>query len=169
MIDITKIKRSMSAAIPNADFIHWIAGALDLSLNDDTQKKLGIAWQPQFFGLANVANREEVSKALRNAYSPTKYVPRPVQMKECDGSARAISYASKTDFVKRIAYRTEVGPPENRRKCWTTRKVSLRPIEHVRAMLWMHRIGFAGRLFLRGVRMTRVGDSVGLVKIRKRE
>jgi hypothetical protein len=111
MIDTTKIKRSMSAAIPNADFIHWIAGALDLSLNDDTQKKLGIAWQPQFFELANVTNREEVSKALRNAYSPTKYVPRPVQMKECDGSARAISYAFKTDFVKRIAYRTEVGPP----------------------------------------------------------
>jgi hypothetical protein len=111
MIDTTKIKRSMSAAIPNADFIHWIAGAFDLRLNDDTQKKPGIAWQPQFFGLANVTNREEVSKALRNAYSPTKYVPRPVQMKECDGSARAISYAFKTDFVKRIAYRQKWSHP----------------------------------------------------------
>jgi hypothetical protein len=169
MLNTTKIKRSMSAAIKNADFIHWMAGGIDLSLNDDTQKNLGIAWQTQFFGFADVTSREDLSKVLRDAYDPTNYTPRPVQTKGCDGSTRALSYAFKTDFVRRIAYRAIVGPPENRRKCWHTRKVSLRPTEHVRALLWLHRVGLAGRLILRGVRMTRIGDSVGLVKIKKRE
>jgi hypothetical protein len=36
-------------------------------------------------------------------------------------------------------------------------------------MIWMHQIGLGGRLFLSGVRMTRVGDSVGLIKIKKLE
>jgi len=146
-----------------------MAGGVDLSLNDDRQKKQGIAWQPQFYGLAAVTDVEALSKLLRETYRPTKTAPRPVQTKECDGSTKVISYAFKTDFVRRIAYRTEVGPPERRRKCWHTRKVSLRASEHVQAMLWMHQIGLRGRLFLHGVRMTRNGNGVGLVKIKKLE
>ena len=168
-LNTIKMKRDVTETIKDADDLAWMIGGIDLSLNDDTQKKLGIAWQPQFYGFADGTSREVLSKVLRDTYSPTKKAPRPVQTKECDGSAKAFSYALKTEFVRRIAYRAIVGPPENRRKCWHTRKVSLRPIEHVRAMLWLHRIGFAGRLFLRGVRMTRIGDSVGLVKIKKRE
>ena len=163
------MKRSMSETIKNADDLAWIAGGIDLSLNDDRQKKQGIAWQPQFYGLADVTNVEVLSNLLRSTYSPTKTAPRPVQIKQCDGSTKVILYAFKTDFVRRIAFRTEIGPPDRRRKCWQTRKVSLRASEHVRAMLWMHRVGLAGRLFLRGVRMTRTGKSVGLVQMKKLE
>jgi hypothetical protein len=165
----TGMKRSLSQTVKDADGLEWMAGGIDLSLNDDRQKKQGIAWQPQFYGLADVNDVEALSNLLRGTYSPTKPAPRPVQIKECDGSTKVISYAFKTDFVRRIAYRTEVGPSDNRRKCWHTRKVSLRAGEHVQAMLWMHRVGLAGRLFLRGVRMTRTGNSVGLVQIKKLE
>jgi hypothetical protein len=163
------MKRSLSAAIKNADGLAWLVGGIDLSLNDDTQRKLDIAWQPQFYGFAQVTSREVVSKTLGDKYSPSKTAPRPVQVKDCDGSARAISYGFKNDFVRRIAYRGQAGPPGNRRKFWTTRKVSPRATEHVRAMLWLHKIGLGGRLFLKRVRMTRTGDSVGLVKIKKLE
>jgi hypothetical protein len=168
-LDTTSMKRSFSETIKNADGLQWMAGGIDLSLNDDRQKKQGIAWQPQFYGLADVNDVEALSSLLRGTFSPTKIAPKPVQIKECDGSTKVISYAFKTDFVRRIAYRTEVGPPERRRKCWHTRKVSLRASEHVQAMLWMHKTGLAGRLFLRGVRMTRTGNSVGLVQIKKLE
>jgi hypothetical protein len=168
-LDTTSSKRSLSDTCKRAGGFILAVGGLDLSLNDDTQKGQGIGWQLQFYGFADMASREALSTVLRDTFSPTKTVLRPVQIKDCDGSARAISYAFKTDFVRRIAYRTTVGPPERRRRCWHTRKVSLRPIEHVRAMIWMHRTGFAGRLFLRGVRMTRIGDSVGLVQIKKLE
>jgi hypothetical protein len=169
VLDTTGMKRSISETIKDADGLEWMAGGIDLSLNDDTQKNQGIVWQPQFYGLADVNDVEALSSLLRETYSPTNTTPRPVQIKECDGSARVISYAFKTEFVRRIAFRAEVGPPENRRKCWDTRKVSLRAGEHVQAMLWMHRVGLAGRLFLRGVRMTRTGNSVGLVQIKKLE
>jgi hypothetical protein len=168
-LDTTGMKRSISETIKDADGLKWMAGGVDLSLNDDSKKKQGIAWQPQFYGLADVTNVEALSNQLRGTYSPTKTAPKPVQIKECDGSTKVISYAFKTDFVRRIAFRAEVGPPDNRRKCWHTRKVSLRAGEHVQAMLWMHRVGLAGRLFLRGVRMTRTGNSVGLVQIKKLE
>jgi hypothetical protein len=168
-LNTTRMKRSLSESLKNTDGLSWMVGGIDISLNDDTQKNGDIAWQPQFYGFADVTSREALSKVLRDTYGPTKKAPRPVQIKECDGSTKAISYAFKTDFVRRIAYRTEVGPPEKRRKCWNTRKVSLRPAEHVRAMLWMHQVGLAGRLYLRGVRMTRTGDSVGLVRIKKLE
>ena len=169
VLGTTKLKRFLSESMNNANGLAWMTGGIDLSLNDDTQKKLDIAWQPQFYGFADVPSVETLSKMLRDTYSPIKFVPRPIRIQECDGSARAISYAFKTEFVRRVAYRAIVGPPENRRKCWHTRKVSLRPVEHVQAMLWMHNVGLAGRLFLKGVRMTRVGDSVGLVDIRRRE
>ena len=126
-LSTTKLKRALSETIKDADGLAWMVGGIDLSLNDDTQKGQGIAWQPQFYGFADVVNLEPLSKVLRDTYSPTKRAPRPVQIKECDGSARAISYGFKTEFVRRIAYRTIVGPPDNRRKCWHTRKVSLRP------------------------------------------
>jgi hypothetical protein len=168
-LDTTGMKRSLSETIKKADGLTWMVGGIDISLNDDTQKNGDIAWQPQFYGFADVTSREDLSKVLRDAYGPTKIAPRPVQIKECDGSTTAISYAFKTDFVRRIAYRTIVGPLEKRRKCWHTRKVSLRPAEHVRAMLWLHQVGLGGRLVLRGVRMTRNGDSVGLVRIKKLE
>jgi hypothetical protein len=167
-LDTTGMKRSFSETSKDADGLKFVTGAIDLSLNDDRQKKQGIAWQPQLYAIAN-ADVETLSKVLRETYSPTKTAPRPVQLKKCDGSTKVISYAFKTDFVRRIAYRTEIGPPERRRKCWHTRKVSLRASEHVRAMLWMHKIGLAGRLFLRGVRMTRTGNGVGLVQIKKLE
>ena len=168
-LNTTKMKRDVTETIKDSDLIHWMAGGIDLSLNDDTQKNHGVVWQPQFYGFADVTSREVLSKVLRDRFIASKPAPRPVQTKECDGSTRALSYAFKTEFVRRIAYRATVGPPENRRKCWHTRKVSLRPSEHVRAMLWLHRIGLAGRLFLRGVRMTRTGNSVSLVQLKAKK
>ena len=168
-LDTTKMKRDLTETIKDSDQVHWMAGGIDLSLNDDTQRNVPICWQAQLYGFAEVSNREQFSKFLRDTFNKTRKVKRPVQTEQCDGSSRAISYGFKTDFVRRIGYRGQAGPPDHRRTCWKTRKVSLRPMEHVRAMLWLHKVGIAGRLFLRGVRMTRTGNGVGLVQIKKIE
>jgi hypothetical protein len=130
MLNTTRMKRTLSEAIKNAEDLAWMVGGIDLSLNDDTQKKQDVAWQPQFYGFVQVPSREDLSKLLRDRHRTTKIAPRPVKTKDCDGSARAISYGFKNDFVRRIAYRGQGGPPGNRRKFWTTRKVSLRATEH---------------------------------------
>jgi hypothetical protein len=168
-LDTTKMKRDMTEIIKDSDLVHWMAGGIDLSLNDDTQRNVPICWQGQLYGFTEVFNRRKFSKLLRDAFKKTRKVKRPIQTEECDGSSRAISYGFKNDFVRRIGYRGQAGPPDNRRTCWKTRKVSLRPTEHVRAMLWLHKVGIAGRLFLRGVRMTRGKNGVALVQIKKQE
>lgn len=166
-LDTTNMRRSVSEAIKNLDGLEWMAGGIDLSLNDDTMKGLGVAWQPQLYAIA-YANGATLSDKLRDKYRPTDLVRRPVQIKACDGSELAVSYSYKTDFIRRVAY-LKTDPSNNRRPHWDTRKVSLSPRNHVQAMLWMHKVGFDGRLYLRGVRMTRVGNGVGLIQIRKRE
>jgi hypothetical protein len=165
----TNMLRSLADKVRSADGLTWMMGAADLSLNDDTQKGLGICWQPQIYAIARSAEGKGSFEFLRKSYKADKTAHRPVQVKPYDGSVKAIAYAYKTDFVQRIAYQKEVGPPEKRRTCWHTRKVSLRAREHVQAMLWMHKTGLAGRLFLKGIRMTRTGNGVGLVQIKMKK
>ena len=71
-LNTTKLKRSLSESMKNADGLTWMVGGIDISLNDDTQKNGDIAWQPQFYGFADVTSREALSKVLRDTYSPTK-------------------------------------------------------------------------------------------------
>ena len=137
-------------------------GGIDLSLNDDTQKDLGVGWVPQFYGFVTGANATALSDLLRQRYPASEHAPRPVQIKVSNGSLEAISYGFKPIFVRRIAYLD----PRGR---WNTRKVSLPANDHVQAMLWQHQVGFSGRLFLKIVRTTRVGQHVELVKFNRLE
>ena len=91
-----------------------MAGGIDLSLNDDTQRNVPICWQAQLYGFTEVSNRRQFSKLLRDTFKKTRKVKRPIQTEECDGSSRAISYGYKNDFVRRIGYRGQAGPPGNR-------------------------------------------------------
>jgi hypothetical protein len=106
MLNTTKIKRSLSEIIKKADGLGWMIGGIDISLNDDSQRKLDVGWQAQFYGIAKVTNIGTLSKLLRDTYSPTKTVPRPIQIRSCDGSARAIPMPSRRSF-------TDASPIEN--------------------------------------------------------
>jgi hypothetical protein len=162
-------KRAVTRAIQSSADVQWMVGGIDVSLNDDTQKNLGTAWQLQLYGIAMVKDRSQVSSLLRTKFQRSQWVTRPVQTKACDGTRKAISYAVKTEFVQRIAYRGTTTNKGKTRQCWMTRKVSLRPADHVQALLWLDSIGFAHRLYLRGVRMTRSNNGVALARIKKLE
>ena len=71
-LETASMKRSISETIKNTDGLAWMVGGIDLSLNDDTQKKLDIGWQPQLYGFADVANLEALSKVLRDTYQPNQ-------------------------------------------------------------------------------------------------
>ena len=92
-LDTTKMKRDLTETIKNSDLVHWMAGGIDLSLNDDTQRNVPICWQAQLYGFAEVSSRKQFSKLLRDTFKKTRKVKRPIQTEECDGSSRAISYA----------------------------------------------------------------------------
>ena len=130
--DIGKIRTELTEAIERTQQVQWAALVLDISMNDDTEKGFDLGWQIQFYGFAKVKNRLTFSKFLRRGFHPNMRVIRPVVVKPCDGSARAFSYAFKPKSVRRIAYwgdgKTHTGEP---RKCWRTRKVSLKAREEV--------------------------------------
>jgi hypothetical protein len=83
----------------------------------------------------------------RNFHGASETVKRPVRVAACDGSPKALSYVFKTNFVRRIAYFgngvTHKGEP---RKCWRTRKVSLKAKEEIELRLWLTQIGIFGRV-----------------------
>jgi hypothetical protein len=162
-------KRAVTRSIEGSPDVQWMAGGIDISLNDDTQKNLGTGWQLQLYAVAMVKDRTAFSALLRDQFQRTKSISRPVQTKACDGSVEAISYAFKTEFVRRIAYRGHTSSKGRIRECWMTRKVSLSPIDHADLLVWLHSIGLAQRLYLRGVRMTMTTNGVALAKVKKTE
>jgi hypothetical protein len=166
---VTNIRRRFTEVVKAIGGTDWLVGGFDISLNDDTAKGLGICWQLQLYGVAKVHKRISLSEGLRTHYLPCPRVRRPVQTKISDGSRSAISYGFKTDFVRRVTYWGAVGAKGKPRKCWRTRKVSLKPREHLELLLWLHKTGLAGRLYLLGVRMTRTRNGVALVEIRRCE
>jgi len=152
--------KALRYVLTKAPGIEWVAGGIDLSLNDDTQKGGNTGWLPQFYGFVRTTNITPLTNLLRKRYPKTDKSPRPVQIKLFKGEIEAFSYAFKPVFTKRIAYID----PQGR---WNTRKVYLPPRDHVQAMLWMHNTGFSSRLFFKNVRMTRVGQHIELVKVRQ--
>ena len=137
-------------------------GGFDISLNDDTQKGLQEEWQLQLYGIAMVTNRDGLGSRLRSKFERSKEVFRPVQIKSCDGSPRVISYAYKSEFVRRIAYHATIPSKDKTRKCWMTRKVSLRARDHVGLMEWLDHVGLIQRLFLFRVQTVNATSGVTL-------
>ena len=76
-LNTTKMKRDVTETIKDSDLIHWMAGGIDLSLNDDTQRNVPICWQGQLYGFTEVSNRRQFSKLLRDTFKKTRKVKRP--------------------------------------------------------------------------------------------
>jgi hypothetical protein len=153
---------AVTQALQGSSDVDWMIGGIDVSLNDDTQKGLQREWQPQLYGVAIVKDRDALRSRLRSTFKPTKDVSRPVQIKTCDGSARVISYAYKTEFVERIAYYAPISRKRDSRKCWMTRKVSLRARDHEGLMEWLDSVGLAQRLLVFRVQTVKATSGVTL-------
>ncbi len=109
-----------------------------------------------------VKNRDALRSQLKSKFQRTNDVSRPVQIKTCDGSQLVISYAYKAEFVQRIAYHATISSKGKTRKCWMTRKVSLRPRDHVGLMEWLDTVGLFQRLFLFRIQAVKVTSGVTL-------
>ena len=71
-LDTTKMNRDVTETIKDSDQVHWMAGGIDLSLNDDTQRNVPVCWQAQLYGFAEVSSRDQFSKLLRDKFKKTR-------------------------------------------------------------------------------------------------
>jgi hypothetical protein len=157
---------TVTRSLRDSPEIEWMVGGIDVSLNDDTQKGLHEEWQLQLYAIAMVKDRVALTSLLKKNFRRTRKVSRPVQTKKCDGSLRAISYAFKTEFVRRIAYWGTITSNGKSRSCWMTRKLSLRPLDHADLMEWLDTVGLAQRLYLHRVHTTATRTGVALEKVK---
>lgn len=74
--DTTKMKRDVTETIKDSDLVHWMAGGIEINLNDDTQRNVPICWQAQLYGFTEVSNRGQFSKLLRDTFKKTRKVTR---------------------------------------------------------------------------------------------
>ncbi len=168
ILDLSKMRTEAIEGIEQVRGVGWAVFGVDISFNDDTAKGFDVAWQAQLYGFARVNDRVAFSKSLRRRFHGDKRVIRPVVVKACDGTAKAFSYGLKPESVRRIAYwgegKTRTG--ELPRKCWRTRKVSLRAREDVELRLFFDRIGLQRRLLL--FRLKVVPVQYGFKQLEKR-
>jgi hypothetical protein len=168
-LSVENSKRAVTRSVEGAPVVNWMVGGIDISMNDDLEKNFGIGWQLQLYAIAMVKDRKALSLLLKEQFQRTAQISRPVQIKAYDGSPEAISYAFKTNFVRRIAYRGRTTTKGKNRECWMTRKVSPPPVDHADLLVWLDSFGLAQRLHLRGVRMTVTKNGVALAKLKKQE
>jgi hypothetical protein len=147
---LSRIQGELLRTLERTGNFNWLGLGMDVSLNDDTQKGLGIFWQVQWYGIAGVDDRQSFAKGLRESFvSSSETVKRPVRVVACDGSQRALSYTLKTQFVRRVAYWGEgLTRAGQLRQCWRTRKVALRAPQEVELRLWLNVIGIGNRVLM---------------------
>src|SRR5258705_13466790 len=50
-INISRFKTNSRTALRNSASVNWAVLGVDISMNDDTEKALGIAWQAHLYGI----------------------------------------------------------------------------------------------------------------------
>lgn len=126
----------------------YIAG-IDVSLNEkDGQSH----WQPQLY----VVTLAENEKALRDEFGDPDSEERLVRVSLCTDLCSVLTYALKTEFVRRVSYIDETGR-------WNTRKVGLSNSKRRVVAWWLRDAGCWDTVFLMG--LTRRGDR--LVRLRR--
>jgi hypothetical protein len=132
--------------------VGWVIGALDLSFNTHQTGRYADQWVVHLHGFTTAKDADVLRAALGKVLPKTDSVPRPVRVQPWDGDRKAIRYIFKTAPKRRIgidaAIRFDKATGKNR-QCRATKSQRLRSAEKIEFLLFLDRVGWEGRLFLR--------------------
>lgn len=129
---------------------HPLFGGWDFSLNEHSEGAWRPFWQPHLYLLMpTVEHAEGARGALKLMFPAGETAPRPVRLRVLTDPVKAITYSYKPFFQRRVSYLDQDGHLDNR-------DLPLRPEQERELRLFLDRVGFTGRLFLRNIR--RRGD-----------
>lgn len=154
-LNLAAMLKKTTAVLEAMDLIHWGVLGSDISLNDLTGVGGNSVWQGHVYGFVEAHNRRKLRNELKKAFPVATHVSKPVRTKRYDGSPYGASYALKPWFVRRVSYFDKLGKPR-------TRKVRLKPPEHVEVMLAMDKLGLHRRLASIGLHPEMAGDQTRL-------
>ena len=162
-IDFDHLAATVQNALEASGAVLFAVLGLDISLNDERQKGLGLGWNPHYHGFALTNDAPHLLRVLQAAYPPSVYVHAPIDLGSYDRSVYATSYAFKPVPYRRVSYFDANHYPY---PCWNTRHTSLKAREHVEFLLHARELGFARRLILHRVAVT---NSNGFLTMKKHE
>jgi hypothetical protein len=146
--------------------VTWFVGGLDYSFNEHNTGRYKPHWSEHFFGFTSTANIELLKEKSLAQFPETDAIPRPVKIEEWDGDDRAIRYALKANFWRRVATDTGERYDKKRggnRRCRDTRKERLRARERVELLIHLDKVGFQGRFIFRWAQFINHGTSTAIV------
>lgn len=140
--------------------VNLAVGGIDFSLNQQDKTSDG-RWAPHFWVVVKNTEGCNWAVATRALYPRSKRTPRPVHIQQWDGNERALLYALKPNFVRRVTYIDGKGRQN-------TRDDRLREYETAELALFLDTNGLASRVFVIGARPTMTRDGISLIRLKKR-
>jgi hypothetical protein len=159
--------RRWKAALERAG-VTWFIGGSDWSFNEHKTGRYQPHWSHHMCGITEIDDPADLKRRLLEQFPATNAIPRPVKVQVWDGSRRALRYAMKRRFWRRIG--GDDGQRHDKRNnrvrtCRVTDKQPLRSKERRELLLHLDQIGLTGRLFLRWVQFANLrGSGPAIVK-----
>ncbi len=148
--------------------VAWVVGCLDYSLNLHESARYEPHWCVHLHGFTVTNDQQALRRGLVGAVRTTDASPRPVGVTPWDGSKKAIRYSLKFAFKRRkgVDNACRFNPKTGKsRTCRATKTQRLLAAEKVELVLYLDRIGWEGRLFMRHVQVrgNKVGPTIALI------
>lgn len=166
--DVMNLARRLKYSLDKAG-VSWAIGALDYSLNTHKTGRYSPHWAIHLHCFLATDWPNETRRNLIKILPKTDAVPRPTRLQTWDGSTKAVQYAFKTSFARRIGvddqqrFNTRTG--QWRKGCRSTKFQRLQSKEHLELLIHLDHVGWEGRLFLRQAQLRRStkGPTIALV------
>jgi hypothetical protein len=154
-LDTANFARRLRRAFQQAGS-QWVAGGVDFSVNEHKDGRYDAFWCPHFYGFTTADSAKDLKNALKRVFRNSDAIPRPVAVKEWDGRSRALRYAFKVNFKRRIGVddvtRLDSKTGEFRR-FRDTLSDRLRASEKLELALFLDEQDIGGRLVLRNAQL----------------
>lgn len=140
-----RLRRHLQVALTAAK-IREAVGGFDISMNEHENGKFIPHRRPHVWILVATRNPKRLRKCLKERFAASKRVRRPLRIVRYDGSPKALAYALKADFSRRVSLpRKSTSDSIMTRR--NTRNRSLRSTQKVELALALHQAGLADRAF----------------------
>lgn len=139
----------------------WVIGGIDVSANEHADGAHVPYYQFQFWAFAEMRHVRRVERQLRSRFAPDTKIARPLRIMRFDGNRKALAYALKPNFDRRVTL-PAIRDKEARRlgiqpRRQNTKNRPLRSSQEAELRLMLHEFGLDRRLFLIGACKTESG------------
>lgn len=146
-LSIAEFRRDIASKLAESR-LSFAFGGIDFSLNEHQDGKFDPYWAPHVWLVVSNVMYERWSVLLSAVFPKSRTILRPMRIQAWNGKRRALGYALKYNFDRRISYTTARSYLNGVRECRNTRKDKLRSSERFELYSYLDQISIGSRIFL---------------------